>query len=135
MAIDFGQAKVGLAMADTETRIAFVYGVLQNDRNFWKNLEKIIEKEGVSQVVIGRTNYIHAVVETRLIASVRKLGENLKKIGVAVEFAEEMFSTKMAQANLKEKGAKRVGKIDDAEAARLILQSWLDKMESLNSKD
>jgi len=38
-----------------------------------------------------------------------------------------MFSTKMAQANLLEKGMKNVGKFDDQESAKIILQSWLDK--------
>jgi len=44
-----------------------------------------------------------------------------------VEYQNEMFTTKIAQANLMEKGIKSIKKYDDMEAARIILQSWLDK--------
>ena len=35
--------------------------------------------------------------------------------------------TKMAQQNLIERGMKNVSKYDDEEAARIILQEWLDR--------
>jgi RNase H-fold protein (predicted Holliday junction resolvase) len=38
-----------------------------------------------------------------------------------------MFTTKMAQENIKKRGEKNISKMDDQEAARIILQSWLDK--------
>jgi RNase H-fold protein (predicted Holliday junction resolvase) len=38
-----------------------------------------------------------------------------------------MFTTKMAQFNLRERGMKHVSKHDDVEAARIILQAWLEK--------
>ena len=44
LGIDFGKAKIGLAVADSETRIAFSFGVLKNDKNLMKNLKNIIEK-------------------------------------------------------------------------------------------
>jgi len=50
-----------------------------------------------------------------------------KELGVQVKYQEEMFSTKMAQDSLKEKGAKKIKELDNQEAARIILQSWLDK--------
>ena len=46
---------------------------------------------------------------------------------VPVVYFEEMFTTKMAQANLRQAGVKQAGKVDDAEAARIILQEWIDK--------
>jgi RNase H-fold protein (predicted Holliday junction resolvase) len=44
-----------------------------------------------------------------------------------IEYQEEMFTTKQAQRNLIEKGVKGIKKFDDQEAARIILQGWLDK--------
>jgi len=44
-----------------------------------------------------------------------------------VEYQNEMFTTKMAQANLIERGEKGVSQHDDEEAARIILQEWLDR--------
>lgn len=125
LAIDFGTAKVGLAMADSETKIAFVYATLKNDKNFLENLFKVIEKENISQIVIGIPRYVNKKENN----GTSKLGKSIKKELPKVEifYQDEMFSTKMAQANLLSKGMKNVGKIDDSESAKIILQSWLDK--------
>jgi len=136
LGIDFGQAKIGLALADTETKIAFGYDTIKKDKNFLTQLEAIIQKESVETVVIGRAGYVYdqnvetprrGVSTMPVGKAILQLAENLKKLGMAVEYQEEMFTTKMAQANLREKGEKKVGKKDDKEAARIILQSWLDK--------
>lgn len=125
MGIDFGAAKIGLALADTETRIAFGYDTIKNDKNFLAKLEEIIKKEKVETVIIGIPGY---VAKARGEYDQKKLGKLLENnMGVAVHFAEEMFSSQSAQANLRAKGEKSAGKSDDKEAARIILQEWLDK--------
>jgi RNase H-fold protein (predicted Holliday junction resolvase) len=56
-----------------------------------------------------------------------KLGKLIQKLfSVNVVYQNEMFTTKIAQARLIERGEKKVSKRDDAEAARIILQEWLD---------
>lgn len=127
LGIDFGMAKIGLALADLETKIAYAYKTIDNDKNLSENLRKIIELEDVKNAVIGRPNYVHANVETRLIASLQKLTDDLKTMGIRVDFQDESFTTKMAEANLKEKGMKKLKMFDNEEAARIILQDWLDK--------
>ena len=126
LGIDYGKAKVGLALADSETRIAFVYTTLPNDKNFLENLVKIIEKESVGKIIIGiptHVNHEEALYEGE------KLGARITKVlpEIEIEYQNEMFSTKMAQANMVEKGMKNVGKFDDSESAKIILQAWLDK--------
>lgn len=124
LAIDFGKAKVGLAMADSETKIAFGYATLDNDKNLLDKIVEIVEKEGVGKVVIGKLGQWKDADS----AEIEKLAEELKsKTGVEVEFHEEMFTTKMAEANLKEAGAKDIKKLDNQEAARIILESFLER--------
>lgn len=125
LGIDFGASKIGLALADTETRIAFGFEAIKNDKNFLAKLEKIIAEENVETVVIGIPGYVIATQDEYDQKSLGKLLET--NTGVKVAYAEEMFTSKMAQANLREKGEKQVGKTDDKEAARIILQSFLDK--------
>jgi putative holliday junction resolvase len=124
LGMDFGKAKVGLAMADGETRMAFAYGTLPNDKNLKEKLAEIVSKEGVGSMVVGIPSYVKiGSVETEA----RKLGEFLEKsLKVGVFYEDEMFTTKMAETNLKEKGAKGIKRFDDQEAARIILQEWLD---------
>lgn len=126
LGIDYGKAKVGLAMAEDETRLAFPYGTLKNDKDFFQELVKIIKQEKISKVIIGIPAYINRK-ETEYDGE--KLGEYLKNIlGMEIEYHSEMFTTKMAQEKLKEKGVKNVKNLDDPEAAGIILQSWLDML-------
>ncbi len=123
LGIDYGKSKVGLAIADSETRIAFCYGTLKNDKDFYKNLIAIIKNENVNMVVIGVPSYINSEdVEY----DSERLGEYLRNIEkIEVDYCNEMFSTKMARENLKEKGIKSIGEFDDEESARIILEWWL----------
>ena len=130
LGIDWGKANVGLALADEETKMAFAYKTLDNDKDFLRNLAEIIAKESVKKVVIGIPSHINR-------EKVEYEGETLGKImeanlGVNVYYQNEMFTTKMAQANLIEKGVKKIKRYDDQEAARIILQDWLDRVSSKN---
>ncbi len=124
LGLDFGRAKIGLALADWETKMAFALGALKNDRQLQAKLKKIILENKVGKIVIGKTKH-----EKDLQSSEEKLkfGKELEnKLGISVEFFEEMFTTKMAHENLKMHGGKKLAQFDDQEAARIILQSWLD---------
>ncbi|MDQ1284152.1 MAG: putative pre6S rRNA nuclease [Patescibacteria group bacterium] len=125
LGIDYGKSRVGLAVADGETGMAFVYGTLDNDKDFLNNLLEIINKEKITQVVIGIPSYIN---RKEVQYDGEKLGKMIKEAlpRVEIEYQNEMFTTKMAQYNLIERGVKGVKKHDDEEAARIILQSWLD---------
>lgn len=123
LGLDWGKSKVGVALADDETRMAFAHSVIKNDNRFFDVLKGIIEEYAVETIVVGvPSGYVHATGSKDAIeAFAGKIG---KDFGVKVEFFQEMFTTKMAQANLAESGK---GKhLDDQEAARLILQEWLD---------
>lgn len=130
LGIDYGKSKVGLAIADSETRIASAYAVLDNDKDLLQKIAGIIEGENISKVIIGVTN-----LETKFpsdrgssIKTELLLGNLVSKsTGVEVEYQDEMFTTKQAHQNLIEKGMKGIKRFDDQEAARLILQGWLDK--------
>ncbi len=124
LGIDYGKSDVGLALADEETKMAFVYKTIKNDKNFLQNLAEIIEKENASTIIMGIPSYIN---RQEVIYEVEKLGRFLEEsLKVEVEYQNEMFTTKIAQANLIERHIKGIKRFDDQEAARIILQEWLD---------
>lgn len=125
LGIDYGQAKIGLAIASGETKMAFGYGSLENDKELFAKIAEIIKKEEISMVVIGLPSYNNKKKAQDLYF---EFGNSLKMAipKVDIAYADEMFSTKMAQDNLKEKGMKRIKNHDHQEAARIILQGWLD---------
>lgn len=125
LGIDYGESKVGLAIADSETRMAFVYSTLDNDKNLLQKLAEIVERENISKVIIGVPSRIN---REQAVYPGKKLGDFLKKkLRIEIEYQNEMFTTREAQRNLIEKGVKGIKRYDDQEAARIILQSWLDR--------
>lgn len=124
LGIDWGASDVGVALAHAETRVAMAYATLANDKDLLPRLAEIIEREDVGMVVIGVPSYINR-------EEVEYEGEKLGRLiegampGIRVGYQNEMFTTKMAQQNLIEKGMKQVSKHDDEEAARIILEEWL----------
>jgi putative transcription antitermination factor YqgF len=124
LGVDYGETDVGLALADEETRVAYRLKTLKNNKNFLQELAKIIESKNVGTVIIGIPSHVN---RKEVEYKGEEIGEIVKKtLGVKVEYQNEMFTTKIAQANLIEKGMKKIKRYDDQEAARIILQEWLD---------
>ncbi|MEI8104075.1 MAG: Holliday junction resolvase RuvX [Candidatus Moraniibacteriota bacterium] len=134
LGIDWGASKVGVAVANTETRLAMGVTTFRNDEYLLENLEKTIKEYEIQLVVIGNpvrnaylTDASSEPSQEKPLSGGEILGATLeKKFGLRVVYHNEMYTTKMARANLVEKGAHHLDQQDDREAARLILQSWLD---------
>lgn len=123
LGVDFGKSKIGLAIADNETKIAFSFDIIKNDNQFFEKLKEIVDEKNIKIVVMGMTKHEkdpQSFKEKEIFAN------HLKEVGVQVFFQEEMFTTKMAQQNIKMHGTKNIAATDDKEAARIILQEWLD---------
>ncbi len=125
LGIDYGERKVGVALAHEETRLAMAYGVFQNDEKLLENIGTVLEKEEIGTVVIG----VHKQSVYAKEGAGEQFGELLGiRFGVTIEYQDEMFTSKMAQNNLIAQGQKHVSAPDDAEAASILLQSWLDRI-------
>jgi putative Holliday junction resolvase len=124
LGIDYGESKIGLAIADSETRIAFAYGTIKNDKNLLQNILAIIKKENIENVVIGIPK---RVGDKKVAYAGEKLGKVLGEKGISVVSQDEIYSTKIARENLKEKGLRDINRFDDVEAARIILNSWMER--------
>lgn len=121
LALDLGEAKVGLAFSEKETGIAFSLGIVKNDAEFWKKLKEIIEEKDIERIIIGNPKWNEEN------SRAKKMAEKIRNsFSLSVEIVEEMFTTKMAKENLKEAGKKNIAQ-DDAEAARIMLEDWLIK--------
>lgn len=125
LGVDFGKAKIGLAIADEETKMAFAFDTLKNDGEFLSKLKEIVLAENVKTIIMGMT--AHQNDEESVQEKMNFAQKIEKETGIKVFFQEEMFTTKMAQANIKMRGGKDIAKLDDQESARIILQAWLDK--------
>lgn len=121
LSLDWGKAKIGVALAHAETRIAVPYGIWPVDENLWSILEEVIRMEDVGTVILGDPEHPEKDIENEL----KQVEEKLTSFGVQVVRMNEMFTSKMAQASMVEAEKKYVMAYDDAEAACIMLTDWL----------
>jgi putative Holliday junction resolvase len=126
--LDHGSRRIGVAIGDTETRLAFARPALQR-RNAAEDIRAIgqlAQDEGAAIVVLGLPRNMDGS-EGPQAAAVRDFGEQLAAIGLVVELHDERLTTWQAaeQIGPRRGRGRRSGELDSA-AARLILQEYLD---------
>ena len=120
LGIDYGEKRVGIALSDSEEKIAFPKEVLFNNPNMFAKLKYLVEKEGVARVVVG-IPFSAAGKDTGQAEVSRQFSHKLQEIlGITVELENEFLTTKIAEEHSQ--------KDADASAAALILQSHLDRI-------
>jgi putative Holliday junction resolvase len=131
LGLDFGTKRVGYAVGDTETGIAFGREVIPNDENLLGALRNVCSKEKVEYVVIGLPKSLEGDSDN-IEFEVREFGEKLyDMIALPVDFEDERLSSKVSKDILKSqniKGKDQKGKVDVL-AAQRILQQWMDRRE------
>jgi putative Holliday junction resolvase len=117
LGVDYGQSKVGLAISDTETKIAVPLTVVSfNDLNL--KIEDLIKSEKVEKIVVGLPLGLNGQ-ETEQTREVKEFIKDLRtKTKAEIVTEDERLSTALA---------KKQGK-DDAVAAMYILQSYIDRI-------
>lgn len=125
LGIDYGTRKVGVALAHAETGVAVAFGILPNDARLLDRLRRLVTEEAVGTVVVG-------IPERRGDGNehhpARAFGQAIgAACGVGVVFVDEMFTSRLAQQVLLQREEEGVAAKDDAEAAKILLQDWLDR--------
>ena len=138
LALDVGEKRIGVARADSSTRIAVPVGVVLVDGSEWQEIAKLTRLHNTNLFVLGlpRSN---EGKETAQSSYVRVFAKTLvEKIpGARVRFQDESLTSVVAEERLKSR-KKRYAKGEiDAEAASIILQDFLEglNIEQLSAPD
>ena len=129
VALDHGTRRIGVAVADLETGMAFARRAIQR-RNLDHDLALVRElctSEGVERVVIGLPLHLDGS-EGAQAASARAFGERLAALGLDVAYEDERLTSWEAAERMAAAGRRPTrssGELDST-AARLILQQYLD---------
>lgn len=121
LGVDFGFKKIGLALSDG--LLASPLGVLtvKSLTDSVNQLKEIAGQKNIDLLVIG-------LPEGKTGQAAKRLAATLEKEGLKVETVEETLSTKRAKENMINMGiAKKKRRLDDAQAAAVILQDYLDE--------
>lgn len=122
LGIDYGTVRIGTALSDEGGTIAFPHAVYPNDAQILKKLLEIKEREDVGAVIIGESRNFQGE-ENPVMEKVRTFSKKVeKKLGVPVSFEPEFLTTAQVKHNEREG-------MRDAQAAAIILQSYLDKQK------
>ena len=130
MALDLGEKRIGVAISDDTRTIAKAYGVLsrKSRKEDYERYAKIIVDHKAALLVMGLPVPLSGV-EGQRAAWVRDYTAELAQhIDIPIEYWDESFSTKRAEASLRARGhrGKKVKERVDAVAAAFILQDYLD---------
>jgi putative holliday junction resolvase len=132
LGIDHGTRRVGIAVGDTETGIAFARRALRRRGGVADitALAELAADEDVRRIVVGLPLNMDGS-EGSQAAAARRFGERLTGIGLEVVYVDERLSSWQAGEQLGEAGRRVTrgsGELDSA-AARIILQQYLDMTE------
>ena len=122
LGIDYGEKKIGLAFADSFLADPLEVIRADTDEQLLQKVGEVIRDKEIQKVVVG-------VSQGQIAQKAVEFGKSLEKMfGVQVVFEDETLTTNDAQELSIKAGIKRKKRkqMEDAYAAALILQNYLD---------
>lgn len=124
LGIDYSKKKVGLAMGESDSRIAVPLEVIPGGEDVLERIVKLAKEEKIEAFVLGIPVPVHEEQPLVQFERVKAFAERLKEVsGLPVHEIDEVMTTREAKRVQSEYGSK-VG--EDALAAMMILQEFLD---------
>ena len=120
LGIDFGLRRIGLATSNGDFASPENILEVSGFKDAVNKVIEIINKEEFSKIVVG-------LPQGKMGKNVLGFVKALKKAGLDVITADETLSTKRADSQMIEVGFPlKKRRVNDAYAASIILQDWLD---------
>lgn len=138
LGIDYGTKRIGLAISDEGSKLAFPKEIILNNGDTLNNIEKIIKNENIDEIVVGESvdfsgqlNALSARIEVFILELKERFSLPIHK---QVEFLTSVEARKSGQNKKSISSTQSHSKVKqiksgriDAQAAALILQRFLDK--------
>lgn len=128
LGIDHGDARIGLAVAETIIGIAHPHAVIESNEKALQEIADLVVKESIETIVIGLPLSLSGE-EGKQASVVRLFADKLSRIIEAkIIFQDERLSSRHAENILigmnKSRDERKAGA--DAHQAAIILQTYLD---------
>jgi putative Holliday junction resolvase len=136
LALDWGKARIGLAITDETNTFVRTLPTLhrKNRATDLGELSRIIEENQVAKIVVGAPLHMHGAASSSS-SQAEQLGRTLvKRCSVELVLWDERLTSVEAEDMLVQRGGKREKGDVDRVAAALILQSYLDNQPSEESR-
>lgn len=134
LGVDYGDARIGLALSDTLGIIASPIGTYQAQgmRKDIDYVAALAKEKGAQTIVIGLPINMNGSMGERA-DKTKSFGTVLAKVsGCEVVYKDERLSTVSAEKSLIESNVRREKRklVIDTVAAQIILQSYLDSLKN-----
>lgn len=129
LGIDPGERRIGVAVADDETRFARPLEVIDAARGDpVERIAELVEELGARRVVVGRPVGLSGRAGPAVSAQQDLVAALRRRLQVAVDEHDERLTTVVAEAGLRAAGGggARRAALRDAIAAQVMLQGYLD---------
>jgi putative Holliday junction resolvase len=145
LALDYGRARIGLAIGNTEAGLAQPLGTLDriNRNEDMRRLRELVREHGVQQIVVGLPLRLDGTPGD-MAEEASRFGQRVhKQMGLPVEMVDERLTSWEAERLLEEQQGRTIHAASskqrkkenpkvgvDAMAAALILKEYLDRRQS-----
>lgn len=128
LALDYGKARVGLALGDSETKLALGKGILEglSQNALITKIKAIVTFENIDRIIIGLPLNMEGK-PTEMTNEVQLFVDKIRNhLEIPVQTVDERLTSKMADTLLQDvpKGKRK----QDQVAAQIILQNYLDQL-------
>jgi putative Holliday junction resolvase len=124
-ALDLGTARIGVAIADLEVRLAHPVATLRNDDSLVQHLRELCAREQVAQLVIGLPRGLEGQT-TPQTETTQAFGSSLaEQLKLPISWQDEALTSTKAEAELKARGKPYTKEAVDALSATYILEDYL----------
>lgn len=127
MALDIGEVRIGVAIADSAVRIPIAYDTIaMNHDTFRQDIASLVTQLDIDTIVVGfpRNQQGEPTAQT---AYVQERVAELADIDATIVFQDESLTSVMAEERLKAKGIPYDKGAIDQEAAAIILDDYLEQ--------
>lgn len=127
LALDVGERRIGIAIANIIARLPRPLMTLQNTETVWDDLGAIVAEESVGVLVVGLPRGLDGQ-ETAQTEYCRTFGKAVaEKLQTPVYYQDEALTSVAAEAQLKNSKTKIEKGTIDAYAAAIILEDFLSE--------
>lgn len=129
LGLDVGEKKIGLAIGDTTTKLAFPRPALlvQDWSEAWEPIQTLVRENNVDQILIGLPLDTDGAVGAQAVRTQEFIEELRQRLSVDVITRDERFSSQAVQHEQRDAGRTLTRGQEDSLAAQLVLESYLQE--------
>jgi putative holliday junction resolvase len=129
LGIDFGRARIGLAISDELRLLAHPLETLPGNKDTAKKIAEIIRERKIDKIVVGVPRHMSGEIGEAAKEALEFANKLRAEVPCPVETWDERLTTVAAERALRAAGKKsrKTRNIIDQVAAQMILQGYLDR--------